>query len=45
MITIYNGSGSIYQTIIPNENDIIYNDYFLYNFFIKNILYNHEKPL
>jgi hypothetical protein len=30
MITIYNGSGSVYQTILPNENDITYNDLIKY---------------
>jgi hypothetical protein len=30
MITIYNGSGQIYQTILPTENDITYNDLIKY---------------
>jgi hypothetical protein len=35
MITIYNGSGKIYQTILPNENDIIYNDLIKYIHILK----------
>jgi hypothetical protein len=30
MITIYNGSGQVYQTILPNENDITYFDLIKY---------------
>ena len=30
MITIYNGSGSVYQTILPTENDITYDDLIKY---------------
>jgi hypothetical protein len=30
MITIYNGSGTVYQTILPNENDITYKDLIKY---------------
>jgi hypothetical protein len=30
MITIYNGTGQIYQTILPIENDITYNDLIKY---------------
>jgi hypothetical protein len=30
MIVIYNGSGQVYQTILPNENDITYNDLIKY---------------
>jgi hypothetical protein len=30
MITIYNGSGQVYQTILPTENDITYNDLIKY---------------
>jgi hypothetical protein len=30
MITIYNGSGSVYQTILPNETDITYFDLIKY---------------
>jgi hypothetical protein len=30
MITLYNGGGQIYQTIIPNENDITYKDLIKY---------------
>ena len=30
MITLYNVSGKVYQTIIPTENDIIYNDLIKY---------------
>ena len=30
MITIYNGSGQVYQTILSTENDITYNDLIKY---------------